>query len=182
MRNPGCTRRRTGWSRSWSRPRAGERYAQRKWLSEAPNGWIKACPRMVPSGGGPGIPAVQLAGSGQGAGGMGLGVPGIEPQAVATASGGVRAPARQWDMARIVPIGGLAGLSGPSRVPCLPLRTCGVPALVSIPASSPARPSAHVLEPPFYGADSWQDETRKSASVAARFEPGAFQPSPNLRA
>ena len=63
---------------------------------------------------------------------MGLGVPGIEPQAVATASGGVRAPARQWDRA----IGGLAGLCGPSRVPCLPLRPCGVPALVSIPASN----------------------------------------------
>ena len=67
---------------------------------------------------------------------MGLGVPGAEPQAVATASGGVRASARQWDRAKIIPIGGLAGLCGPSRVPCLPLRPCGVPALVSIPASN----------------------------------------------
>ena len=31
-------------------PTGRERYAQRKWLSEAPNGWIKACPRMVLSG------------------------------------------------------------------------------------------------------------------------------------
>ena len=62
---------------------------------------------------------------------------------------------RQWDMARIIPIGRLAELSGPSRVPCLPLRTCGVPAFVLIPASIPAHPSAHVLELPFYGASSW---------------------------
>ena len=62
--------------------------------------------------------------------------------------------ARQWDRARIIPIGGLVGLSGPSRVPCLPLRTCGAPAFVLIPASIPARPSAHVLELPFYGAGS----------------------------
>ena len=58
-------------------------------------------------------------------------------------------------LAEITRIGGLVGLSGPFRVPCLPLRTCGVPAFVLIPASSPARPSAHVLEHPFYGADSW---------------------------
>ncbi len=32
-------------------PTGRERYAQRRWLSEAPNGWIKACPRMVLSGG-----------------------------------------------------------------------------------------------------------------------------------
>ncbi len=31
-------------------PTGRERYAQRKWLSEAPNGWINACPRMVLSG------------------------------------------------------------------------------------------------------------------------------------
>ena len=54
---------------------------------------------------------------------MGLGVPDAEPQAVATASGGVRASARQWDRARITRIGGLAGLSGPSGVPCALLRT-----------------------------------------------------------
>ena len=92
------------------------------------------------------IPAVQRAGSGQGAGGMGLGVSGAEPQAVATASGGVRASARQWDRAGIIPIGCLAGYLGPSRVPCLPLRTAnrGVPAFVSVHASSLARPSARV--------------------------------------
>ena len=135
-------------------PTGRERYAQRKWLSEAPNGWIKACPRMVLSGGSARIPGVQRAGSGQGAGGIGLGVPGAEPQAGAAASGSVRALARWWDMAKIVPTGGLDGLSRPSRVPCLPLRTCGVPALVFIPASSPARSTAHVLELPFYGADS----------------------------
>ena len=41
--------------------------------------------------GGPWIPAIQRAGSGQGARGMGLGVSGVERQAVATAAGGVRA-------------------------------------------------------------------------------------------
>ena len=41
------------------------------------------------------IPAVQRTGPEQGAGGMGLGVPGAEHQAPATASGGVRVPARQ---------------------------------------------------------------------------------------
>lgn len=45
------------------------------------------------------------------------------------------------------------GCSGPSRVPCLPLRTSSVPALVSVPASSAARPSARVPEPPLYDAD-----------------------------
>ena len=45
--------------------------------------------------GGPGIPAIQRAGSGQGARGMGLGVSGVERQAVATAAGGVRVPARR---------------------------------------------------------------------------------------
>ena len=41
------------------------------------------------------IPAVQCTRFGQGAGGMGLGVSGAEPQAVAAASGGVRASARR---------------------------------------------------------------------------------------
>ena len=41
--------------------------------------------------GGPGIPAIQRAGSGQGARGMGFGMSGVERQAVATAAGGVRA-------------------------------------------------------------------------------------------
>ena len=59
-------------------------------------------------------------------------------------------------LAEITRIGGLVGLSGPFRVPCLPLRTCGVPAFVLIPASIPVRPSAHVLELPFYGAGSWR--------------------------
>ena len=45
--------------------------------------------------GSPWIPAVQRAGPEQGARGMGLGVSGVEHQAPATASGSVRAPARQ---------------------------------------------------------------------------------------
>ena len=34
-------RRRCGWRRGWRRRRAGRLCARRKWLSEAPNGWIK---------------------------------------------------------------------------------------------------------------------------------------------
>ena len=54
------------------------RYAQRKWLSEAPNGWIK---------GGARFPPIQPARSEQGAGRVESGVSGIERQADAGASG-----------------------------------------------------------------------------------------------
>ena len=33
--------RRVVWWRSWRRPAGRTAYAERKWLSEAPNGWIK---------------------------------------------------------------------------------------------------------------------------------------------
>ena len=104
--------------------------------------------------GSPWIPAIQRAGPEQGARGMGLGVSGAEHQAPATASGSVRAPARQWDMARITPIGRLAGRLGPSRVPCAPLRP-PVPRC-SCPSSHrfrPVHPLAR-LELSFCGADS----------------------------
>ena len=54
-------------------------YAERKWLSEAPNGWI-ACA---------GLPALQPAWTGEGARRVGLGVPGAQRQAPARADGGV---------------------------------------------------------------------------------------------
>ena len=66
---------------------------------------------------------------------------GAEHQAPATASGSVRAPARQRDMAGITPVGRLAGRLGPPRGPCAPLRT---PVPLPILASIPARPSARV--------------------------------------
>ena len=56
-------------------------YAERKWLSEAPYGWIK---HVL------GLPALQPAWTGEGAGRVGLGVPGGERQAPAPADGGVK--------------------------------------------------------------------------------------------
>ena len=55
-------------------------YAERKWLSEAPNGWIKHRA---------GVSALQPAWAGEGAVRVGPGVPGVERQAPAAADGGV---------------------------------------------------------------------------------------------
>ena len=55
-------------------------YAERKWLSEAPNGWIKARA---------GISALQPARTREGAVRVGPGVPGVERQTPAAADGGV---------------------------------------------------------------------------------------------
>ena len=85
---------------------------------------------------------------------MGSGVSGAEHQAAATASGGMSAPARRWDGAETTRIGGPAGPSGSFRGPRPLLRTSGVPASVPVPASGPARPSAHVPGLPFHGAGS----------------------------
>lgn len=79
---------------------------------------------------------------------------GAEHQAAATASGSAGAPARRWDRIEITRIGGLAGPSGPFRVPCSALHISGVSDIVAILASDPVRSSAHVPELPFRGAGS----------------------------
>ena len=61
-------------------PAGREAYAERKWLSEAPYGWIQARA---------GLPALQSTWTGEGALRVGLGVPGVERQAPARADGGV---------------------------------------------------------------------------------------------
>ena len=76
--------------------------------------------------------------------GNGIGMSGVEHQAVAIAPSSVRAHARRWDWPAITRIMGSAGSSGSFRVPCPPLCTCGVPPPVSIPSSDPACSSAHV--------------------------------------
>ena len=63
-----------------STPAGRAAYAERKWLSEAPYGWIHARP---------GLPVLQPAWTGEGAGRVGLGVPGGERQAPAPSDGGV---------------------------------------------------------------------------------------------
>ena len=127
------TRRHTGWSRSWRHQRGGSGTRNASGCAQ----WLDQ--------GSPWLPAIQRAG--QGARGMGPGMSGTEHQAPATASGSVRAPARQRDMAGITPVGRLAGRLGPSRGPCAPLRT---PApRCSCPSSHRSRP-VHPLACPVF--------------------------------
>ena len=80
-RRPGPATRRSATSRmaeKLSRPAGRAAYAERKWLSEAPNGGSSTC-----------WDSDEPAGAGEGAGRVGLGVPGVEHQAPARPDGGV---------------------------------------------------------------------------------------------
>ena len=78
---PRRIRRGRGWPTSWPRRTGRARYAKRKWLSEAPNGWIKQALGFSP---------LQRARLEPSAGRVGPGVSGAEHQADARAGGGVK--------------------------------------------------------------------------------------------
>ena len=104
--------------------------------------------------GSPGIPTIPCPGLGQGARGMGLGVPGVEPQASANPCGCVRESARPGDMANRTHRRPLVRLLEPSPGPCAPLHTprSRHPCPSSCPIPSPI--CSPVLQKTSCGADS----------------------------
>ena len=109
-------------------PTGRERYAQRKRLSEAPNGRIGEIPGFR-----------RFGGAGQGAGGMGPSLSGAEHQTVATASGSMSAPGSADGMGPKSPASaGLPDLPNPSVSPA---------GHCALPVFRPSSPSPHRVRP-----------------------------------
>ena len=114
-------------------PTGRERYAQRKWLSEAPNGWIKEVL---------GFRRFSVRGLDKARGEWGLGVSGIERQASTNASGDVRPPL-------------FAGETRPESSGVLhPSHMLYAPTAVFQRVHPCVQPPLACLELPFYGAAS----------------------------